>query len=192
MIFDYHCSSESSLGSWHELQHQCPRALPHPFLCPRSDWPSQQWVCGPVHSALQQPEERWAAEAERVTGGRGGWELNYIRWHCVTIIVFLIIHSVSSLLCAGVFMEMIQCICMMLVYLVIIHIFIFIPNFLPHLQATAGCLSCPETDAVWIQPPSSCLSGIPKNSSPYQTLSHTHTPRQQIEKRSWCSNDKNI
>ncbi|KAM7396921.1 hypothetical protein PAMP_019926 [Pampus punctatissimus] len=47
--------------------------------------------------------------------------------------------------------------------------------------ATAGCLSGLETDAAWIQPPSSSLSGIPKYRSPYQTLTHTQ-PRQQIEK----------
>ena len=200
---DYHYSSESSLGCWHELQHRHPRALPNPLLCARPDRPPQQWVCGPVHPALHQPEERWAAQAERARGGSGGWEsdeeLNYIRWHCVAIIVFPLVHSVSNTEgCSMEFFFFIENASTCCIY--VMHTFSFsCPPFLRHLQATAGFLCGPEKDAAWIQPPSLSLFGIPKNSSPYQTHTHTqsltgvhtHTSRQQTEKRGWCSNFNN-
>lgn len=167
----YPHSAESLLGFCHELQHQRPGALPPPLLCPRADRPPQQWVCRTIHAALHQPEERWATET-----GVGGWEsdkgLNYIRWHCVTIIVFPLTHRQHSWRSVGFkwkrFCVYVSCWCIQVLY---IRLFSRQP-FLLHLQATDGCLCGPETDAAWIQLPSSSLFGIPKRSSPYQT----HTP----------------
>lgn len=192
---DSHYSSEPSLGCWHEHKHRRARTLPHPLLCPRPDRSFQQWFCGPVHPALHQPEERWGTRAEGGTEqeGVGDWgseqELNSTRWHCATIIAFPFRHTVSitegRTLVSSVLIGKLSHIYTALAYLAAIFTFLFTSSF-PHLlQATAGCPSGPETDAAWIQPPSSSSFGIPENSSPYQTHKHTHTQSLPTEREAW-------
>lgn len=82
------CSSEPSLGRSHELQNQHAGTVPDPLLCARSDGTPEQRVCGPVHPALHQPNERWAMLAQRSEGG--DWKshqvIHYIRWQCVIVL----------------------------------------------------------------------------------------------------------
>lgn len=90
VMSDLHlCSSEPSLGSCHELQNQQAGTVPDPLLFARSDGFDKQRVCGPVHPALHQPDERWATLVQEWEGG-GGWSkshqvINGIRWHCVMV-----------------------------------------------------------------------------------------------------------
>lgn len=187
---DYLRSSESSLECPHELQNQHARTLPHPLLCAGSDWFFLFRVCGPVYPALQQPKDRWAKHTESASHGCHA-ELNYIRWHYVTITCISLayfLHSVRNKRLSPVSN----------VYIKHLHIstecscYIYF-SFNVLLQATAGYRFGPETDAAWIQPPSSSLFGIPKSSSLHWDT-YTQTSCQQIEKRVYGSynNKKNI
>lgn len=158
---DYLCSSESLLGRSHELQNQDTRTLPDPLLCARSDWAPEQRVCGPVHPALHQPKERWATPTQKSARGRvyvcvGGGVIetqviNDIRGHGVivfsvsTLSALLKVVSAPSYLCGA-------------------HTFGSYGSVCVLPQDTAGYPFAHETDAAWIQPPSSSWFGIPKNS----------------------------
>lgn len=129
--------------------------------------------------------------------GDGFWEsdeeLNYSRWHCVIIIVFPFSPSVSSTegcsMVFGVFMKM-------LIYIIYfaaiqyIHFFFTSPFLPPPFRLPMGASPVPR----WMQPGSSlplrlCLVFL--KTALCITLARTHTVRQQIEKRGWCSSNNN-
>lgn len=141
-------------------------------------------------------------EPQRLKVGGGGGEvgsgtkrLNYIRWHCGTIVVFPLVTADSVSIAEG-WIPFHRNASVLLRDALVLSGYTHI-SFDARLhsapQATAGCLWDPETDAAWIQLPSLSLFGILKYSSPYQTLSllHTHTLCQEIEKRGWCRNSIN-